>query len=384
MLLFDCIGFGPSNMDVVNFLYILQCLQSYFPETLAVLYLHKAPWILQRAWHAVKWLLDPVVRAKVQFTNHAEELMQEVPKERLLKYIGGDVDVQSDAIWVPPEEGENDLQKDKTERKRRWDNHRRLCSQFEEITRKWAASKGKEGAEERRILAKKLRLSHFDYEPYWLGKWVHHRNGDLPLTNPGIVRFQYPMVNGEKICQVMGHEDSRKSVLRELHEIAVGAPVDFVEARTKQLLKDGKWGQWDTCDDLPALPTDFRDGQLKYDGDYAAAALIDVIGLNGPETINAAKAQVVEHDLSPAATIQVSNEAARSAAVHTIPNGAPVAAVAAAADASDSPTAAPAQKASPRETHTSNRQTTATGKDAATAPRQKKSFLQTLKKKAFA
>lgn len=63
-------------MDILNFLYILQCLQSYFPETLSVLYLHKAPWILQKAWHMVKWLLDPVVRAKVQFTNRPEELME--------------------------------------------------------------------------------------------------------------------------------------------------------------------------------------------------------------------------------------------------------------------------------------------------------------------
>ena len=210
----------------------------------------------------------------------------------MLKYIGGDVDV--DFNWVAPEEGENDLQSDKAAREKRWNNHRRLCNQFELVTRRWCASKGKEGGEERRVLQKKLRLSHFDYEPYWLGLWVHHRNGDLPLGNPGMVRWQYPMANGDKIREILGHEDSRKSILRELQEIAVGAPVDFVEARTKELLKEGSWGKWDSCDDLPEPPTGFENGQLKYDGDRAAISIIDVIGVDGPETIDEAKAQAAK------------------------------------------------------------------------------------------
>jgi len=287
---------------------------------------------------------------------------QEIPREHLLKYIGGDVDV--DFNWVPPQEGENDLQNDKTERKSRWDNHRRLCNQFEQITRQWAASKGKEGGEERRILAKKLRLSHFDYEPYWLGKWVHHRNGDLPLSNPGIVRFQYPMANGEKIRQVLGHEDSRKSVLRELQEIAVGATVDFVEARTKELLKEGKWGQWDTCDDLSAPPTGFKDGQLVYDGDKDAAALIDVIGLRGPETLEAAKSQVAEHGTTPKV---VTN--------NSVPNG-----------AGPNSTATLMEKASNPAPELKEKEpaTTETVKPKEVDSPPKSSFFQSIKKKVYA
>lgn len=278
---------------MTNFLYILQCLQSYFPETLSVLYLHKAPWILQQAWHLVKWLLDPVVRAKVQFTNYPEELMKEIPPEHLLKYIGGEVDVEFN--WVPPEEGENSLQDEKEERKRRWDNHRRLCNEFEQVTRHWVATEGKEGSEARRVLVKKLRVSHFDYEPYWQGMWVHHRNGDLSMKNPGMIRWQYPYADGKKIRQVLGHESSRKTLVRELQEIAAGAPVDFAEARTRDMLKDGSWGQWDSCEDLPAPPTGFQDGKLLHDNELAAAAgLIDVIGLNGPETIDEAKKQAPE------------------------------------------------------------------------------------------
>lgn len=305
-------------------------------------------------------------------------LSQEIPREHLLKYIGGDVDVNFN--WVPPEEGENDLQNDKTERKRRWDNHRRLCSHFEKVTRQWAASKGQEGGEERRILAKRLRLSHFDYEPYWLGKWVHHRNGDLPLTNPGIVRFQYPMANGEKIRQILGHEDSRKSILRELQEIAVGAPVDFVEAKTKQLLKDGKWGQWDTCEDLPAPPTGFKDGQLIYDENPEAAALIDVIGLNGPETLQAAKAQVAEQG-APATSRQKSNGATPDG---TALNGTAASQTDVATAVQTEKTPEDAVRTTPPKLKEGNTATTQANKTEKVDNSPKGSFFQSLKKKVYA
>ncbi|PWN37838.1 uncharacterized protein FA14DRAFT_159694 [Meira miltonrushii] len=322
VLLFDCTGFGPSNLDVINFLYILQCLQSYFPEQLAVLILHKAPWILSQAWHLVKWLLDPVVRAKVRFTNKPEELMEEIPRKHMLRYIGGDVDVEFD--WVPPEEGENDLHKNKEEVDRRWENHRRLCDQFEKVTRKWAESKGQEYDQERRALIKRLRVSHMDYDPFWRGRWVHDRNGDLSQKNPGMIRWQYPMVDGSKTREILGHDTCRKTLVRELQEIGVGAPVDFAEARTQQLIKEGKWGDWNSCDDLPAPPTGFQNGALTYEDDGGLAAALDVIGLNGPETLQIAKANGTKPVPQKAApTPQTTNDTAvnGNSIDQTKPNG---------------------------------------------------------------
>lgn len=282
-----------------------------------------------------------------------------------------------DFDWVPPQEGENDLQKNKEERKRRWDNHRRLCNQFEQVTRRWCASKGQECNEERRILAKKLRLSHFDYEPYWLGLWVHHRNGDLSLTNPGMVRWQYPMTNGDKIRQILGHEESRKSILRELREIAVGAPVDFVEARTKELLKDGSWGQWNTCDDLPSPPTGFKDGQLTYDGNHNAAALIDVIGLHGPETFAEAKekaAQTVgtqdDDDVHP--NVIANDDTSPQSQDATVANKRQ--------SASTTPVAKPAEK----QATTANRSSPQSKQANYDEKESKGSFFQSLKKKLYA
>lgn len=76
VIIFDCTGFGPKNLDMPNLLYVLQCLQSYFPECLAIMYLHNAPWFAQQAWSVVKGLLDPVVRSKVVFSNGADDLKE--------------------------------------------------------------------------------------------------------------------------------------------------------------------------------------------------------------------------------------------------------------------------------------------------------------------
>lgn len=44
-LLFDLTGFGLKNMDWSCILFILKCLEAYFPESLGILYIHNAPWI---------------------------------------------------------------------------------------------------------------------------------------------------------------------------------------------------------------------------------------------------------------------------------------------------------------------------------------------------
>lgn len=270
VILFDCTGFGPQNLDMPNFLYVLQCLQSYFPECLAVLYLHNAPWILKQAWQLVKGLLDPVVRSKVVFTSSTEDLQENIPEDRLLEFVGGDVDQKF--VWNDPKEGENDLTLDDREREARWSQHMKLTKSFEEVTRNWisAAQAGDrtvthELNEKRRTLAKRLRISQFDYEPFWRGKTVHHRNGDLVTTNPGIIQWRYHLKDGTKVRQIIGQRQCKKTLVRELQEIEAGASVDFAEKRTEEMLADESWGHWSTMEDLPPKPTGFKDNKLVYD-----------------------------------------------------------------------------------------------------------------------
>jgi hypothetical protein len=88
--------------------------------------------------------------------------------------------------------------------------------------------------------------------------------GDLVAGNSGIIKWEYRLKSGENIRQIIGHRQCRKTLSRELNEIAVGASVDFVEKRTEEMLADGSWGHWSTCDDIGDKPTAFVDDELIY------------------------------------------------------------------------------------------------------------------------
>ncbi len=73
VLLFDLTGFGLKNMDWNCILYIVKCLEAYYPESLGTLYIHNAPWIFSGIWSSLVHARS--CRAhKVKFTKKPEDL----------------------------------------------------------------------------------------------------------------------------------------------------------------------------------------------------------------------------------------------------------------------------------------------------------------------
>ncbi|KAF9367175.1 hypothetical protein CPC16_006855, partial [Podila verticillata] len=56
---------------------------SYYPETLGVCVVHKAPFVFWGLWKLIQPLLDPVVASKFVFTRNNAELHKVIPRERL-------------------------------------------------------------------------------------------------------------------------------------------------------------------------------------------------------------------------------------------------------------------------------------------------------------
>lgn len=86
-------------------------------------------------------MLDPVVRAKIAFTSKAKDMEANIPKERLLAELGGEMSTK----FVFPEPGPNDddIQKDEATRNAKWEAYMKLATEYEEATKQWATS-GKE------------------------------------------------------------------------------------------------------------------------------------------------------------------------------------------------------------------------------------------------
>lgn len=336
-IFFDLKGFGIKQMDFVSLLYLVKVLESYYPESLAKMYVSNAPYIFWGFWRIVKNLLDPVVRNKIVFITGPAETGDHVPEDRMIKYCGGIVESEFD--FVDPKDGENDCQKDSATKESLKDRHHRITDEFERVTREWCATGGKDEAlnEQRQVLIKKLRLSQFELEPYTRGLTAYHRNGVLPKDHQGITSFEYKY-SDHTVRQVMGHATSRKSVERELCDIADGKTTKEAEAQTSKMIEDGSWGNWRVNDNSEEIKR---------------RALAELENLNGTGPAPIAAAPTTESKPEAAAVtngVPAQNDTSEAKPVEAAPpvanaNGAAAAPPAVAAVAPATPS--PAKKTNP-------------------------------------
>ncbi|SCV72275.1 BQ2448_4969 [Microbotryum intermedium] len=193
VMVFDMTGFGIRNMDWRCILFIVKCLEAYYPESLNVMLIHNAPWVFQGIWKVLGPMLDPVVRAKIDFTKSTDDLVVHIPRNHLVKELGG----SSAWTWkYPPiKPGENAAQQDKEGRKKLQAERDDLIAQYTELTRQWIKSDDPNIAKQRRIIMLKMRAQYFVLDPYIRGRGAYHRHGNI--VGNGLVTFDYPASSGE-------------------------------------------------------------------------------------------------------------------------------------------------------------------------------------------
>lgn len=224
-------------MDWGCILYLVKCLEAYFPESLSVMYIHNAPWIFSGIWKVLGPLLDPVVRSKIQFTKTPNDTKDRVPAERFPEDYKGVM--TSKVEFLEPQEGENKLHEDKEERQKRYDHYFELAKEYEDVTRQWAEKGSDKVVEKRNILVKKLRIAQFEMEPYTRGKTLFHRDGTI--DGQGIVSWLYKQQSGEPIRHIIGRRDCVAVYKRELKEIEEGSSVADAEKKSEDALNKNDW-----------------------------------------------------------------------------------------------------------------------------------------------
>lgn len=68
-VIFDMSNAGIASMDIGAIRFMVSCLQSYYPEILAMCLIKDAPWIFWSFWNIVKPFIDPDVVAKIFFVS---------------------------------------------------------------------------------------------------------------------------------------------------------------------------------------------------------------------------------------------------------------------------------------------------------------------------
>lgn len=216
VIVFDLSGFGMKNMDWHSLTTIMQILEAYYPETLSKLYIHNAPWIFQGIWKAISPMLDPAVRAKIDFTSKPADL-DLVPSNRLEKRLGGEL--AEEVPFVPPQPNENKTRpRGDPERQRLWDAYLSQAKVYEDLTKKWDKSHGsdKKLEDERDFQALKLRLAWMDLDPIIRGRTTYHRSGII--TPDFTFHWTYKQASGKTITHDVGKERSRSALQKRIAE----------------------------------------------------------------------------------------------------------------------------------------------------------------------
>jgi hypothetical protein len=180
-IVFDMTGFSMANMDYTPVKFMIKCFEANYPESLGTVLVHKAPWLFQGIWKVIRGWLDPVVAAKVHFTNNRAELEEYIAPDHLIKELDGDENWEYK--YVEPVAGENDKMKDTQTRDRLLAEREEVVKKFEQTTRDWIrhpeGEQGKELKVEREKISKQLKEGYWVLDPYIRARTLYDRQGAI-------------------------------------------------------------------------------------------------------------------------------------------------------------------------------------------------------------
>ncbi|CDK25721.1 unnamed protein product [Kuraishia capsulata CBS 1993] len=183
-ILFDLSGFSMSNMDYAPVKFMIQCFEAHYPESLGVLFVHKAPWIFSSIWNVIKAWLDPVVASKIVFTKNTSDLEKVIDIKHIPKELGGDDDFEWK--YLEPTPSLNGLQSSDNDALERITQERKnLTKLFLDATVEWVASPDKESsakALKKKIeLGKKISDNYRELDGHIRNRNIYDRIGTLKI-----------------------------------------------------------------------------------------------------------------------------------------------------------------------------------------------------------
>jgi hypothetical protein len=172
-------------MDYTPVKFIIKCFEANYPESLGSVLVYKAPWIFQGIWKIIRGWLDPVVANKVQFCSGVDELQQWIPRNQIMKELGGDENYTY--TYVEPVEGENKRMEDTATRDTIRSERAELAKSYESQTLAWMS--GENVGESRTQLAQRLSENYWKLDPYVRSRSLYDRTG--VISEGGKLNF-YP------------------------------------------------------------------------------------------------------------------------------------------------------------------------------------------------
>ena len=178
-IVFDMTDFSLSNMDYTPVKFMIKIFEANYPESLGHICVHRSPWVFSSIWKIIRGWLDPVVAAKVHFTDDVKALSEFVDRNHIPQELGGDEDF--DYHYIEPQPGENDeLEAGRKDGRlsKLQDERKRLVDEFEKSTMEWCRGEGGEGVVKRRKeLTEQLKQNYWRMDPFVRARTLYDRQG---------------------------------------------------------------------------------------------------------------------------------------------------------------------------------------------------------------
>lgn len=183
-IIFDLSKFSMANMEYEPVKFLISCLENHYPECLAQLFVHKAPWLFNPIWNIVKPWLDAEVVSKIHFTKSHKDLLKYIDDSCIPDYLGGKCKVDWDNYHVPDGTYDKYLHDHATKSK--------IVSEFIELikiftakTVQWIecrdAKLSKQLKLQRIDIERQIRLNYSKLDPYVRSRSVYDINGLLKV-----------------------------------------------------------------------------------------------------------------------------------------------------------------------------------------------------------
>ncbi|KAI8376826.1 CRAL-TRIO domain-containing protein [Blakeslea trispora] len=198
-IVFNLENFTLSNMDFEAIKFLVGCFQAYYPETLGMCCVHKAPWVFSKAWNLVTPILDPVVASKIIFTKTIDELQNYIDEDCLPIIASGNKDKPSmDDIEAKrkPIAGQYPAPANDARIQHYW----QTVKEYESSTKTWSntptaiieeQTMREKDALDRLRLAQELRSVRLRAEKVFRGETGYHAKGLIKLTDEGRLLICY-------------------------------------------------------------------------------------------------------------------------------------------------------------------------------------------------
>ncbi|KAJ5881557.1 uncharacterized protein N7529_000229 [Penicillium soppii] len=186
-IVFDLTSFALGNWELAAISFILHAFQEYYPESLGAMIFYNAPLIFAGLWRLVQGSLDPVVAAKVHFISSAKALEEIIPREQILKELGGEEDWEYE--YIEPAPNENAKLNDIATRDDILAKREKLGDELFTLTAEWIVDSKTKSLPRRNEVIEELRRNYWDLDPYVRARTVLDRTG--VIKGDGTVDF-YP------------------------------------------------------------------------------------------------------------------------------------------------------------------------------------------------